>query len=636
VNFKDIFEDDHNNQNIEAGKSSAVGSGSGLEYKLIKSLGAAPGATLDDNTAGNLLTTAHDQAEEVETVCFGLQQDDGEIVKVYVNVDQSEAFEAALADALGKKDDIEEVINDLADEYDIVSVEWPGEREGEQNAPEDTNPDSEQDGGAEDDNDNKEYQLDFDLSNKVKSDEDDKKKPEKAKQEDDNETSEDKPEDDSDEDFGGLELGDDTDKEEDEDTDKEEEDSEEEDSDKDEEDDTDEDETNPDKPKKKKKPKKSKDTDKELDVKESFIFSHFLNKEITIINEQRDKDVFSKKELKIEDIFNSAFQQNIVKLLFLLDFPVERMLSRKAVVRKSIRARALELNTHSKIKLMISRLIRELETLSTKDEYYDKQRKLVSDFKEEDLKESDVEEKLTSDIQRLLLDVYKHLGIPDQILKSKVGVLRQEIRKTAKVFVSHPGLKSKLVKLPKEEVIKEEDGQFSSDPYTNLVVAVMEGLGLPTEIIDLKPLIIKQSIKERKTSLNLAQIKPRLIQLYKLLGGQELTNEELTFEESTNMYMHRASNLGDWSISNVKENGIMLSIEDISISIEGKAFDLFKQSIENGFSTFVRDGNDEWEFKAIEHGKRYIVINEASDKYMNGILMSEDDIDNILELLKKD
>ena len=65
--------------------------------------------------------------DEVDTITFGLETDDGKIVKVYVKVDQADDFEKALADKLGEIDDIEEVLNELSKEYEIVDVEWPSE-----------------------------------------------------------------------------------------------------------------------------------------------------------------------------------------------------------------------------------------------------------------------------------------------------------------------------------------------------------------------------------------------------------------------------------------------------------------------------------------------------------------------------
>ena len=63
--------------------------------------------------------------DEIDTVTFGLETDDGKIVKVYVNAEQATEFETALSDMLGQKDDIEEILNELSKNYEIVDVEWP-------------------------------------------------------------------------------------------------------------------------------------------------------------------------------------------------------------------------------------------------------------------------------------------------------------------------------------------------------------------------------------------------------------------------------------------------------------------------------------------------------------------------------
>lgn len=63
--------------------------------------------------------------DEVDTISFGLETDDGQIVKVYVNAEHAEAFEKAMAEMLGEVDDIEDALNQLPKEIEIVDVEWP-------------------------------------------------------------------------------------------------------------------------------------------------------------------------------------------------------------------------------------------------------------------------------------------------------------------------------------------------------------------------------------------------------------------------------------------------------------------------------------------------------------------------------
>lgn len=70
--------------------------------------------------------------DNVETVTFGLETDDGKIVKVYVNKEGADKFEQLMADALGSTDSIEDAINKAAAEVDIVDVEWPDPEDEEE------------------------------------------------------------------------------------------------------------------------------------------------------------------------------------------------------------------------------------------------------------------------------------------------------------------------------------------------------------------------------------------------------------------------------------------------------------------------------------------------------------------------
>lgn len=71
------------------------------------------------------LERAGELNDEVDTVPFGLETDDGDIVKVYVNAEQADAFEEEMKKMLGIEDDIEEAINKLSQNFDIVDVVWP-------------------------------------------------------------------------------------------------------------------------------------------------------------------------------------------------------------------------------------------------------------------------------------------------------------------------------------------------------------------------------------------------------------------------------------------------------------------------------------------------------------------------------
>lgn len=86
-----------------------------------------------------------------DTTTFGLEDEEGTIVKVHVPKEQAEEFESALAQLLAGDDDdddeqnsameIAEVLFKLRDKFDIVDVEWP-------EIPEDAEEDQEADAGA--------------------------------------------------------------------------------------------------------------------------------------------------------------------------------------------------------------------------------------------------------------------------------------------------------------------------------------------------------------------------------------------------------------------------------------------------------------------------------------------------------
>jgi hypothetical protein len=110
----------------DAGKndvSAKAGSGD-VKFSLMRNTINADGKITGSDVA-NYLEKASDLNDDVETVVYGLETSDGEVVKVYVNATQADAFEAEMKKMLGMEDDIEEAINDLATRFDIVDVVWP-------------------------------------------------------------------------------------------------------------------------------------------------------------------------------------------------------------------------------------------------------------------------------------------------------------------------------------------------------------------------------------------------------------------------------------------------------------------------------------------------------------------------------
>jgi hypothetical protein len=112
----------------DAGKGDVSKKAGGIQtdvkFSLMRNTINADGKISGSDVA-NYLEKAKDLNDEVDSVLYGLETDDGKIVKVYVNATQADAFEAEMKKLLGMEDDIEEAINELAGRFDIVDVIWP-------------------------------------------------------------------------------------------------------------------------------------------------------------------------------------------------------------------------------------------------------------------------------------------------------------------------------------------------------------------------------------------------------------------------------------------------------------------------------------------------------------------------------
>lgn len=95
-----------------------------VSFNMMRNTINADGEITGSDVA-DYIERAEELNDEVETIAYGLETDDGNIVKVYVNANESDKFEEALTQMLGVEEDIEETINKLAAEYDIVDVVWP-------------------------------------------------------------------------------------------------------------------------------------------------------------------------------------------------------------------------------------------------------------------------------------------------------------------------------------------------------------------------------------------------------------------------------------------------------------------------------------------------------------------------------
>ena len=110
-------------KNDVANKVKSTDVGFSMMRNTINSEGEVTGSDVAD-----YLEKAADINDEVDTVPFGLETDDGDIIKVYVNAEQSDRFEEEMKKLLGVEDDIEAAINKLSLDFDIVDVVWPKDK----------------------------------------------------------------------------------------------------------------------------------------------------------------------------------------------------------------------------------------------------------------------------------------------------------------------------------------------------------------------------------------------------------------------------------------------------------------------------------------------------------------------------
>ena len=113
------------NDIVKGAKSDDIG------FSLMRNTINRQDSSITGSAVADYLERAEEINNEVESVPYGLETNDGEIIKVWVNAEQAAEFEEAMKKLLGVEDDIEEAINKLAMQFDIVDVVWPGELEPE-------------------------------------------------------------------------------------------------------------------------------------------------------------------------------------------------------------------------------------------------------------------------------------------------------------------------------------------------------------------------------------------------------------------------------------------------------------------------------------------------------------------------
>lgn len=153
-----------------------------MNYTVIEGLDISQDETnFDPADVISKIDAAEKKAKnEKDTVTFGLEDEDDNLVKVYVKADQAEEFERTLASLLAGEDDnddeknsateIATVLFKLKDKFEIIDVEWPNiegdeEEEQEVSAVETETDDQNMDIADDEMASGKEGDIDLDLEN---------------------------------------------------------------------------------------------------------------------------------------------------------------------------------------------------------------------------------------------------------------------------------------------------------------------------------------------------------------------------------------------------------------------------------------------------------------------------------------
>lgn len=580
-------------------------------FSLLKDI---HGADIKSTDITDHLKKVDDSEEEVDTVAFGLETSDGQIVKVYVNADEADAFEDKMSQMLGKVDDIDKAIEELSSEFDIVSVIKPEDFEAE--GGEEVNPEEVQDNGSSgienkldepltDDDlvDQENLEIEDDLDKEAQDDKE--KKTSKDDKEDSTESDDDKDnegkdeDNDSKEDKSVVDLDDDPnaldfeekpeedteeessdDKKSDESEEKENSDSEEDkesvEKDEDKEDTEEEDDTD----EKKKKKKKKEDEDK---IKKESKMSFEENKNMLLESEHQQADLFSihlsKEEESMEELFNSQLQILIYRIILLLGVSAEQLAMRKFKLRKGIKAVAFDIQHHPQIKTNITFLGKELA--AKKKEIY-----AINESLEEISESSDAKDQLPTEASRKIYDLIIALGVPEFLLTYKKTQLKQRLKNLSRIISKHTKIKSYIYSLVDQ--LKKVQKSGHSELKENLFSRI-------------------DSIIKKEKSILEAIVKS-----------------------------DGAANLGIFSVTNLGDvGGITLKVKNFSLDFNEKEFEKFKKMI-SGRKGGIVNSENLGKINLIPHGssneftiKR--VKSVKNDEFPFGVVLNSKSIKKILE-----
>ena len=587
------------------------------------------GSDLTSSDVTNHLAAVDDAEEAVDTVAFGLETTDGDIVKVYVNAEEAEAFEQKMAQLLGKIDDIDQAIEELSNEFDIVSVVKPGEMDAPEVELGGENPEGEAEVGIENrldeplSDDDIVQDLDGedlidDESEKKKKDEKDDKKDDESEDEADSEKEDGESEDDKGTEEDGLSFGDDEEKPEGEEEEKPEGDESEDEADSEKEDGESEDETEDDpeddpegKDKDKKKDKKkSKDKEDKMKQEGQSLLQYLVSlneakehkkepKKVEVKKEEPKKtdsqpddsaDVFNlsltKEEEELSKLFATPVQQLIFRTILLLGVNADQINIRKFKVRKSVKDVATMIQHHPQIKNILSKLGKDLA--SKKGDIH----KLAEAVEKEEKVQGTIKDQLSTEISKKIYNLILALGIPEFLLTYKKTAFRGRIKNLATIAIKHSRIKTYIYML--SDLLKAE--------HKNT---------------------LKEGYETAKAEIN-AKEEMKAEPEFKSSGLLE------DFSKTDN-----AADLGTFTVVSMGTvGGTTLKVKDFSVEFDEEQFEKLVAILGDGKSGVVKSENlGKVNLIALARGKEYVIKSvkpSQHDKYPFGVVVSAKSIDKIL------
>lgn len=598
------------------------------------------------------LDKAHELNDEVDTVTFGMEMDDGSVVKVYVNASQAEEFEAALAGMLGQEDDVEEVIDQLANKFDIVDVEWPKDAE-EAETSDDSYVSAENDGEEDTTESDKESDDDIDFSTETPPEDDGEETPaddEESEEPTGDEESEEEPPAEDEESSEGDEESNEDEPSDDEESSEE--------GDEASEDDEEEEETDDfGQPIKKKKSKKE-PTEESMQTYGERFKSKLLgeaakpkanaSKKPVEIDSEEDAEVVAAREKlsqQVDDlleVFPSKQAKAIVTLMLTLGTPLRAMNLHKAQVRQAIDGAAERYLKNSSFRMWIKKLLGAINA------------------EESSVSEAvGFETKLSNKYQHIIYNILKALGMPEVIektaqrqliagirAKSKLAMTNSNVRIYLMAVADELGVDDKVMSMPepdsavKEDVITEDVNDalnalndlftvLGFEPETNRSIkaqAARQQVKSPLAKLAANPSILAKLAMV--TNLIKAKVKtgPAAPQTIPQLASVQFDGDALT----------EAADQGEWIVGKMGSSGLLLKVKGMTIKMDAGEAEKLSIALSNKKKISVKTPSDK-RFMFEPKKKDYVVSEIGDDtKFPEGIILTKAQVEEIIDMVSED